>query len=213
MRKILIIVFLMISAVASAQLSTIGVGASANDGTGDPLRTAFQKTNLAITQVNALKVTSDSIVTALADTIAGSTLYPSLNDTIPLFTFGVGAGLTADTALFNNGVLIGSFYNEGSDTLIVTQLMGVMKEGTGTETIKVAVNWHTTFLSASADSLNTIAAMPTITSLTTGTEDTSFKSYKIPPNVFVWGILSGASTSNKPTFLSVTISGHKHPTY
>lgn len=145
------------------------------------------------------------------DQIVLSSIAPLLVDTIPLATFGAGAGLIADTALFNNGVLIGSFYNEGSDTLVITQLMGVMKEGTGTETISVQFSWHATFLSGSATSLN--AAALAITSLTTGTSDVSFANSKIPPNVFVWGILSGASKDNKPTFLSVTLSGYKIPGY
>lgn len=124
--------------------------------------------------------TSGTLLTSAgAETL--SDLAPLLVDTIPLVTFGAGAGLTADTALFNNNVLIGSFYNEGSDTLVITQLMGVMKEGTGTETIAVQFSWHATMLSGSATSLN--AAALAITSLTTGTEDVSFANPKIPPNV------------------------------
>ena len=147
----------------------------------------------------------------VADRVNLSAIVPYLADTIPLVTFGAGTGLAADTALMNNGVLIGSFYNEGSDTLIITQLVGILKEGTGTETISVQISWHATFLSGSATSLN--AAALAITSLTTGTIDTSFVNAKIPPNVFVWGILSGASTDNKPTYLNVTLSGYKIPSY
>jgi hypothetical protein len=165
----------------------------------------------------ALKVNIADTATMLSpyikkgDTLSISSIAPLLTDTIPLATFGAGTGLIADTALFNNNVLIGSFYNEGSDTLVITQLMGVMKEGTGTETISVQFSWHATFLSGSATSLN--AAALEITSMTTGTADVSFANAKIPPNVFVWGILSGASANNKPTFLSVTLSGYKIPGY
>jgi hypothetical protein len=247
------------------------VGVSANDHSGDPLRTAFQKTNLAITQVNtnttniALKLsktdttamlghyvrTSAGIVQAkishlsdsllarytktqantklnlkvnIVDTAAMLSKYvrtagsenlsdiaPLLVDTIPLVTFGAGAGLIADTALFNNGVLIGCFYNDGSDTLVITKLMGILKEGTGTETIAVQISWHSTMLSGSAVSLN--SSPLAITSITTGTADVSFANAKIPPKKFVWGILSGASKDNKPTFLNVTLSGYKIPTY
>lgn len=147
----------------------------------------------------------------VADTIPITGLVPMLNDTIPLVTFGIGSGATADTACFNNNRLIGAFYNEGSDTLVVTQLMGILAAGTGTETISVQISWHTTMLSGSATNLNTSALA--ITSHTTGTVDVSFPNAKIPPNVFVWGILSGASKDNKPTFLSVTLSGYKIPTY
>lgn len=145
------------------------------------------------------------------DTIEISSVVPMLVDTIPLFVFGAGSGATSDTALFNNSRYAGCFYNEGSDTLAVTQLMGILREGTGTETISVQISWHATFLSGSATNLNSSALA--ITSLTTGTTDTSFANSKIPPNVFVWCTLSGASANNKPTFLSVTISGYKIPTY
>lgn len=209
MKKLkLIIIFALFCGAVFGQLDTTNVGTSANSGTGEGLRSAFLKVNRAILQVNT---NTTDIATLEADTVVGSSLYPELADTIPLVTFGAGTGLIADTALMNNGVLIGSFYNEGSDTLAITQLVGILKEGTGTETIAVQISWHATFLSGSATNLN--AAALAITSLTTGTVDTSFANAKIPPNVFVWGILSGASASNKPTFLSVTLSGYKIPTY
>lgn len=163
------------------------------------------------TEISYVNNARSELQAQIDDTVSLSTIVPLLTDTIPLATFGAGLGLAADTACFNNGVLIGSFYNEGSDTLVITQLMGVMKEGTGTETISVQFSWHATFLSGSATNLN--AAALAITSLTTGTVDVAFSNSKIPPNVFVWGILSGASKDNKPTFLSVTLSGYKIPTY
>lgn len=140
-----------------------------------------------------------------------SAYVPLLVDTIPLFVFGLGGGLTADTAVFNDNALAGAFYNEGSDTLVVTQLMGILAEGTGTETVSIQVSWHATFKSGSATNLN--AAALAITSITTGTTDVSFPNYKIPPNVFVWCTISGVSPGNRPSFLSVTISGYKIPTY
>lgn len=129
------------------------------------------------------------------------------SDTIPLFIFGGGVGLASDTAFFNNGALAGSFYNSGSDTLHITSLRGVLKEGTGTETIDVGIKWHATFLSGSAIALNTTDL--TITSLTTGTVDGTFDNNDIPPGVFVWCVLSGASSDNKPTHLSLTMTGYK----
>ena len=185
------------------EVDTINTGTGVLNS-GEKLKTAFPKVNDAIIQLN-------NIIERLNESLSLSAIVPYLADTIPLVTFGAGTGLAADTALMNNGVLIGSFYNEGSDTLIITQLVGILKEGTGTETISVQISWHATFLSGSATSLN--AAALAITSLTTGTIDTSFVNAKIPPNVFVWGILSGASTDNKPTYLNVTLSGYKIPSY
>ena len=134
-----------------------------------------------------------------------------LADTIPIFVFGLGSGRTADTALFNNGAIAGAFYNAGSDTLMITSLRGVLAEGTGTETIGVQVSWHATFKSGSATTLN--ASAFTVTSITTGDEDTSFAASTIPPNVWVWCTLSGASAGNRPSLLILTMSGYRIPKY
>jgi hypothetical protein len=150
---------------------------------------------------------ADSTGNAVGNYITNYRARTMDSDTIPLFVFGAGAGLTADTALFNNGALIGSFYNAGSDTLHITELRGVLKEGTGTETIAVGVKWHTTFLSGSATALNTTDL--TITSITTGTVDNSFNNNDIPPGRWVWCTLSGASKDNKPTHINLTMTGYK----
>lgn len=164
-----------------------------------------------VSEATVSAIVSDSITARLNGATEISDVAVMLADTVPIVTFSLGAGLPADTACFNNGVLAGSFYNGGSDTLIIKKLVGILKEGTGTETIGVQVAWHTTFLSASATLLNSSAL--TVNSITTGTEDTSFANAKIPPNVFVWCILSGASEDNKPTYLNVTLSGNKIPKY
>lgn len=140
-----------------------------------------------------------------------SEVVPFLADTIPLVKFGLGSGLTADTAVFIDNALAGDFYNEGSDTLVITQLMGILAEGTGTETVSVQVSWHATFKSGSATKLNTNALA--ITSITTGTADVAFANSKIPPNVFVWCTISAVSAGNRPSYLSVTLSGFKIPKY
>jgi hypothetical protein len=132
-------------------------------------------------------------------------------DTIPIFVFGLGSGLAADTASFTNNAIAGSFYNAGSDTIHVTALRGVLAEGSGTETVAVQVSWHATFKSGSATNLNESAY--TVTSITTGDNDTSFANAVIPPGVFVWCTISGVSAGNKPSLLILTLSGYKVPTY
>lgn len=129
------------------------------------------------------------------------------SDTIPLFVFGLGSGHSTDTALFNNGRLAGAFYNSGSDTLYVTELRGVLVEGTGIETIDVQVSWHANMRDVSAVNLNTSAI--TINNMTTGTSDVSFNNNGIPPGQWVWCVLSGASSGNKPTALMLTMTGYR----
>ena len=134
-------------------------------------------------------------------------IIPQQSDTIPQIVFGLGGGLTADTASFNDNAIIGQFFNKGSDTIFITSMMCILVEGTGTETVDVQVSWHATFKSGSATNLN--AAAYTVTSITTGNEDTSFANSTIPPNVFVWCTISGVSAGNRPSYLGVTLSGYK----
>lgn len=128
-------------------------------------------------------------------------------DTIPLFVFGLGSGVAADTAVFNDNAIAGAFYNAGSDTLMITSLHGVLAEGSGTESVSVQVSWHTTFKSGSAVNLNSSALA--ITSITTGTEDTSFANSTIPPGVWVWCTISGINLGDRPSLLILTMSGYK----
>lgn len=144
-------------------------------------------------------------------TLASLNEKVAAGDTIPIFVFGLGSGVAADTAVFNDNAIAGAFYNAGSDTLKITSLMGVLAEGSGTETIAVQVSWHATFKSGSATNLNSSAL--TVNSITTGTSDTSFANDEIPPGVFVWCTLSGTSAGNKPSLLILTMSGYKIPKY
>jgi hypothetical protein len=77
MKKIFILVFLIISAAASAQLSTVNIGAAANDGTGDPLRTAFGKINVAIDSVNNLLGGVEGVALADSSATAKTNSYAS----------------------------------------------------------------------------------------------------------------------------------------
>lgn len=125
----------------------------------------------------------------------------------PLFVFGTGSGHIADTALFNNGRIAGAFYNSGQDTLYVTEVRGVLVEGTGTETITCDVMWDVNRGSSSATHL--VATGLTVTSMTTGTVLTSFSNNMILPGRWVWCTLSGASANNKPTMLILQLTGYK----
>lgn len=151
---------------------------------------------------------SDSIAALIEDGLELSDILSVLDsDTIPLFIFGAGSGFSADTALFNNNRLAGAFYNSGSDTLYVTELRGVLVEGTGTETIDVQVSWDANMKDGTPTNLNTSPL--TVTSMTTGTSDTTFDNNGIPPGVWVWCTMTGASSGNKPTMLILTMTGFK----
>lgn len=129
------------------------------------------------------------------------------SDTIPQFVFGLGSGAPSDTAVFNDGRFAGAFYHGGRDTIYVTELRGSLKEGTGTETIDVQISWDANLFDATPINLNTSAL--TITSMTSGTVDTSFDNNGIAPGNWIWCSISGASKDNKPTGLILTMTGYR----
>jgi hypothetical protein len=140
----------------------------------------------------------------LRSNVAAATYQLQL-DTVPLAVFGAGSGAAGDTAAFSTSAVYGSFYNAGSDTLIITQMRaGVL--GTS-PSITTEVYWN--------DSLNVIGGGATL--LVTGgtsvtgtigaTNVTSFTNNKIPPNVWVFVRTSALAT--KPTYFTLTLLGYK----
>lgn len=125
----------------------------------------------------------------------------------PIFTFGAGSGFIGDTALFNNGRIAGAFFNSSSDTLYITELRGILTTGAGTETISAQIRWHTGWLSSSATILNTTPMV--IASKTTDAVVTTFNNNGIPPGCWIWCVLSGASSGNKPSMLVLQMTGYK----
>jgi len=143
----------------------------------------------------------------ITDSAALETVIPLQSDTIPLFVFGGGGGNAGDTAAFTTSTIYGTFYNAGSDTLVVTELRCVMGHGVGTDTLEVAIYWDTNLNDGTPTALNT-TALP-ILSTTSGTTDTSFNNAEIPPGVWVWCETPAVIAGRKPTMLIVQISGYK----
>ena len=165
----------------------------------------------ALSAVNfktALSIATD-IGNQIHDTIAAGidlgTVVPLQADTTTRFVWNVGVGAAGDTACFRNSVhhdyVYGGFKWEGSDTLVVTKLIGVVNSG-GDVTIQVS--WDANYLDATPTNLNTSA--PQITSSTAGDADTSFDNAEIPPGVWVW--LTTPAVTTQPTRLSVSVIGH-----
>ena len=71
---------------------TIGIGTSANDGTGDPLRTAFDKCNDNFTELyDATGFVNNATTTALSLATLNST-YPSAVQGFRVFALDIIAG-------------------------------------------------------------------------------------------------------------------------
>jgi hypothetical protein len=138
-------------------------------------------------------------------------------DTATTFDYDTTVWMLTDTIIlgafsavdsFNTSFIYGSFYQNGSDTLVVTEMMACL-QGT-TPSLTVDIEWHATLGSGSATGLNTTP--PTITSVTTGDSDTTFDNAEIPPGVFVW--LKTPTVTTAPTFMTVTLLGYrKNSTY
>jgi len=168
-------------------------GTPSGSGTGDVVWTDTVGTGI---EKFYAKTQADEEFVALADSADIGLDVWMLADTII-----IGAFSAVDT--FNTSFIYGSFYNGGSDTLVITEMRSVL-QGT-TPSVAVDIEWHATFASGSATGLNTTP--PTITSITTGDSDTSFDNSQIPPGVFVW--IKTPTVTTEPTFMSVTLLGYR----
>jgi len=91
MKKLLILILFFISLTSYSQIQTIGVGTAPNDGTGDPLRTAFIKVNnnfsyhaglIALKANLASPTFIGTVILPSTTTIAGNTVPGIVGDTI-----------------------------------------------------------------------------------------------------------------------------------
>jgi len=134
-----------------------------------------------------------------------STIEVSLKyDTTALASFGAGAGLSTDTAAFQTTSIYGSFYNSGSDTLIVTSMRGVLQGSSPDITYKVFFNDS---INVEAGATALVTAGSNLTNTTTGSSVTSFNATKIPPGNWIW--VKTSALAAKPTYFSLTIIGYK----
>jgi hypothetical protein len=125
-------------------------------------------------------------------------------DTVPLAVFGAGSGAAGDTLAFSTSALYGSFYNAGSDTLIITQMRaGVL--GTS-PSITTEVYWNDS-LNITAGATILVSGGTSVTGTIGATNVTSFTNNKIPPNVWVFVRTSAVAT--KPTYFTLTLLGYK----
>ena len=125
-----------------------------------------------------------------------------IRDTVALATFGGGSGATRDTAVFSTSAIYGSFYNDGTDTLVITS-MRIGLQGTSPSVV-VDVIYNDT-LNVTGTKL--VTAGSTATNTAGGTSVTSFNNTKIPPGNWVWAKTTTVTT--KPTYMNITIIGYR----
>jgi hypothetical protein len=101
----------------------------------------------------------------------------------PIATFGGGSGAAGDTSVFTTDAIYGSFYNAGTDSIVVTSIDTVQRSGSVTTTV-----YYNT-------SIDTSGA----TTVTAGST--------IPPGNHVW--VQTTAITTKPTYYSVTLNGYR----
>lgn len=121
-----------------------------------------------------------------------------------LATFGAGGGNAGDTTAFNTSTIYGSFYNSGTDSLVITSMVGVLQGTSPSVTYKVFYN---TVVNNESGATALVTAGNALTSTTTGTTVSSFDATRIPPNVWVW--VKTSTVTTKPTYFSLSLIGYK----
>jgi hypothetical protein len=186
----------------------VGVVERANAGNG--LIYVKPQNGQELGELHDTKITSPTnnqvlAYTAATDIWENKTIESILKfDTIPLAAFGAGSGAAGDTLAFSTSAVYGSFYNAGSDTLIITQMRaGVL--GTS-PSITTEVYWNDS-LNITAGATILVSGGTSVTGTIGATNVTSFTNNKIPPNVWVFVRTSAVAT--KPTYFTLTLLGYK----
>jgi len=126
----------------------------------------------------------DTSGTVILSSDTASMLFTYIRSSIfPIATFGGGSGAAGDTTIFTTDAIYGSFYNAGTDSIVVTSIDTVQRSGSVTTTV-----YYNT-------SINTSGA----TTVTAGST--------IPPARHVW--VQTTAITTKPTYYSVTLNGYR----
>lgn len=132
--------------------------------------------------------------------------YQKQVDTIPLFVFGAGSGANSDTSAFTTSAIYGSFYNDYSDTIIVTAIRIGLR---GTSPSINAIIYVNDSLGTTAGATQVISGGTTATNIHGGTVATSITNNKIAPGNWVW--VQTNTLTTKPTYFILTLFGYRKP--
>lgn len=142
-------------------------------------------------------------ITSILDTAAMLANYQRMSP-FPIANFGGGSGAAADTTVFTNTAIYGSFYNSGGDTIIVTGYTAVCQ---GTSPSITPTIYFNDSLNVTAGATKIVNSPAAVTSTTTGNTVTSLNNTKIPPGNFVWVVSETVTT--KPRYFSLTLIGYR----
>jgi len=184
---------------------TIGIGTSANDGTGDPLRDAFDKVNDNFDEVySAFTFASNNATVANNVLIGNSTVNSVANST----TVSI-SNSTSEVTATSGSILVGnSTVNSvaNSSNIVVSNSTSSITVSEGT----IAVGNSTVNTTANSSLVNaTSVSVNSNTGLTLGTSDTSANGFTYLPNglIIQYGSVDANTTVGDITFANVFPTG------
>ena len=184
---------------------TIGIGTTANDGTGDPLRDAFDKVNDNFDEVySAFTFASNNATVANNVLIGNSTVNSVSNST----TVSI-SNSTSEVTATSGSILVGnSTVNSvaNSSNIVVSNSTSSITVSEGT----IAVGNSTVNTTANSSLVNaTSVTVNSNTGLTLGTSDTSANGFTYLPNglIIQYGSVDANTTVGDITFANVFPTG------
>lgn len=201
---------------------TINIGSAANDGTGDPIRDAFDKVNdnfnemygsfiatgsvtVGNSTVNSVVSNTGGLVTgsSTVNAVANSTNFAVANSTTSAvlnpgtLTIGSNLSITTSTVAVGNST-VNTTYNAAQITIKTAASNATLTPTT------LHVGNSTVYTSANTTHLHTGSANLTSNTLTLGTSTDSANGYTYLPNGFkmIWGAVEANSTTGAAVFAS-----------
>lgn len=201
---------------------TINIGSAANDGTGDPIRDAFDKVNdnfnemygsfvatgsitVGNSTVNSVVSNTGGLVTgsSTVNAVANSTNFAVANSTTSAVldpgTLTIGSNLSISTSTVTVGnSTVNTTYNVGQLTLKTAASNTTLTPTT------MYVGNSTVYTSVNTTHVHTGSANLTSNTLTLGTSTDSANGYTYLPNGFkmIWGSVEANSTTGTAVFAS-----------
>ena len=184
---------------------TIGIGTTANDGTGDPLRDAFDKVNDNFDEVySAFTFASNNATVANNVLIGNSTVNSVANSTTVSISNSTSEVTVTSGSLLVGNSTVNSIAN--SSTIVVSNSTSSITVSEGT----IAVGNSTVNTTANSSLVNaTSVTVNSNTGLTLGTSDTSANGFTYLPNglIIQYGSVDANTTVGDITFANVFPTG------
>ena len=184
---------------------TIGIGTTANDGTGDPLRDAFDKVNDNFDEVySAFTFASNNATVANNVLIGNSTVNSVSNSTTVSISNSTSEVTTTSGSILVGNSTVNSVAN--SSNIVVSNSTSSITVSEGT----IAVGNSTVNTTANSSLVNaTSVSVNSNTGLTLGTSDTSANGFTYLPNglIIQYGSVDANTTVGDITFANVFPTG------